>query len=88
MLLNIILYSLKCPFPCAVAEDVAILTSTMSFDAHVLQMYPPLLVGASLVLATPKGHLDPPYIARLMVEHQINEFIISVPTMVSVCNWL
>jgi len=99
---------------------VAILTSTFSFDAHVLQvrnysarvalgissfwrtetcfraalsslatpalrllqMFPPLTTGASLVVATPKGHLDPSYIVKLVLEHGVNEFIFSVPTMV------
>lgn len=64
------------------ADDVAILTSTMSFDAHVLQLFPTLMVGASLILASPKGHLDPGYIVELVIHHQITEFIFSVPTMV------
>jgi len=49
-----------------------------------MQMFPPLYVGAALVVPTPKGHLDAAYIARLVVEHTVTEFIFSVPTMVSV----
>jgi non-ribosomal peptide synthetase component F len=48
-----------------------------------MQLYPPLLVGARLILSTPKGHLDPPYIVKLLVQHQVTKFIFSVPTMVS-----
>jgi non-ribosomal peptide synthetase component F len=47
-----------------------------------MQLYPPLLVGARLILASPKGHLDPPYIVELLLQHEVNKFIISVPTMV------
>ena len=47
-----------------------------------LQMFPPLTVGASLVLAESKGHLDPSYIVNLLVQHNVNEFIFSVPTLV------
>jgi len=45
-------------------------------------MFPPLTVGASLVLAESKGHLDPSYIVNLLVQHNVNEFIFSVPTLV------
>ena len=50
-----------------------------------LQMFPPMLVGAALVVATPQGHLDPSYVVKLLIQHQVNEFIFSVPTMVSCC---
>ena len=34
-------------------------SNTISFDAHVLQLFPPLVVGATLIIAKPGGHLDP-----------------------------
>ena len=48
----------------------------------LLQLFPPLLVGASLVVAESRGHLDPSYIIGLVIQHQVTEFIFSVPTMV------
>jgi len=55
----------------------------MSCALRALQMFPPLTVGASLVLAESRGHLDPSYIVNLLVEHKVTEFIFSVPTLVS-----
>lgn len=64
------------------SEDVIIFSNTISFDAHVLQMFPPLTVGACLVIAKPKGHLDPAYILELMLKYQVTGFAFTVPTLV------
>jgi len=58
--------------------------NTINFDAHVLQMFPPLSVGASLVIATPLGHLDAAYIIDLMLSYQITGFLCTVPTLVRI----
>ena len=59
-----------------------LLLLSLWFSFSLLQMFPPLTVGASLVLAESKGHLDPSYIVNLLVQHSVNEFIFSVPTLV------
>jgi non-ribosomal peptide synthetase component F len=56
-------------------------SNTISFDAHVLQVFPPLTVGASLVIAKPEGHFDPPYMVDLILEQSITGFMFTVPTL-------
>ena len=56
-------------------------SNTISFDAHVLQVFPPLTVGASLVIAKPEGHFDPPYMVDLLLEQSITGFMFTVPTL-------
>jgi len=58
-------------------------SNTISFDAHVLQVFPPLTVGGCLVIAKPDGHFDPSYIVSLMLAHQVTTFGFTVPTLVS-----
>ncbi|KAI3432787.1 hypothetical protein D9Q98_010372 [Chlorella vulgaris] len=67
-------------FQCGI-DDVVLMTNTVSFDAHVLQLYPPLVVGAKLVLASPKGHLDPDYMADLICSTAATGLIFTVPTL-------
>jgi amino acid adenylation domain-containing protein len=62
-------------------EDVVLLTNTISFDAHVLQVFPPLVVGAKLVIASPRGHLDPDYMADLICSSAATGLIFTVPTL-------
>ena len=57
-------------------------SNTISFDAHVLQVFPPLTVGACLVIAKPEGHFDPRYIVDLILAHQVTGFMFTVPTIV------
>ena len=64
-------------------DDVILLTNTINFDVHVNQMFPPLTVGASLVIAKPDGHLDPSYIVDLIHSQQATGFMFTVPTLVS-----
>lgn len=86
-------------------------TNTISFDAHVLQVWfsaacgvlserhgamlrccllscalqimPTLWAGGALVIAKPQGHLDPGYVAELIVQHQVTSMIFTVPTLAS-----
>lgn len=46
-----------------------------------MQLYPPLVVGAKLVLASPKGHLDPDYMADLICSTAATGLIFTVPTL-------
>ena len=50
-------------------------------------MFPPLTVGAKLVITKPDGHLNPIYIVDMILSHQITGFLITVPTLVS-SKWL
>ena len=58
-------------------------SNTISFDAHVLQVFPPLTVGASLIVAKPEGHFDPSYMVDMILSHGITGFMFTVPTLVS-----
>lgn len=60
-------------------EDVIILTNTICFDVHALQIFAPLAVGAKLILAKPGGHTDGDYICSLIWEHRVTGFIFTVP---------
>lgn len=64
------------------SDDVIVLSNTISFDAHVLQVMPPLFLGATMVIARPKGHMDPDYMARLIIENSVTSMIFTVPTLV------
>jgi non-ribosomal peptide synthetase component F len=56
-------------------------TNTINFDVHVNQVFPPLTVGASLVIAKPEGHLDAKYVVDLMHSQQATGFMFTVPTL-------
>lgn len=43
----------------------------VSFDVSVWEMWAPLLVGATLVIAKPGGHRDPAYLHLLMAQERI-----------------
>ena len=57
-------------------------SNTISFDAHILQLMPPLTVGGKLVIAKPKGHMDPDYMADLIQSAGITSMVFTVPTLV------
>ena len=44
----------------------------------------PLTIGAKLIIAKPKGHLDPDYMADLITSEGVTNMLASVPTLVSV----
>jgi microcystin synthetase protein McyB len=62
-------------------EDVILLTNTICFDVHMLQIYSPLMVGATLVIAKQDGHLDGDYIASKIIEHSVTGLIFTVPSL-------
>jgi non-ribosomal peptide synthetase component F len=68
-------------FVLAGPKDVVIFNNTVNFDAHVMQVLPPLATGASLVVVKPKGHLDAGHIVDLVLAHTVTSFVVTVPTL-------
>ncbi|WP_159441556.1 condensation domain-containing protein [Gordonia westfalica] len=69
-------------FPIA-GDDVVLWKTPVSFDVSVWELFWPLMVGASVVVAEPGGHRDPWYVASV-----VERFGVSVchfvPSMLSV----
>ncbi|MFH5206847.1 amino acid adenylation domain-containing protein [Antrihabitans sp. NCIMB 15449] len=63
-------------------DDAVLQKTPVTFDASVREFWWPLLVGARLVLATPDGHQDPHYLARMIREHRITAMHF-VPSMLA-----
>jgi amino acid adenylation domain-containing protein len=53
-------------------NDRLLAVTTLSFDIAVLELYLPLTVGASLVLATRDDVMDGEVLMRMLAEHRIN----------------
>ncbi|MFI1018278.1 amino acid adenylation domain-containing protein [Streptomyces sp. NPDC020965] len=53
------------------AEDRMLLSTTVSFDASVPELFAPLQVGASVVVARPGGRRDPAYLADLIQRERV-----------------
>jgi amino acid adenylation domain-containing protein/FkbH-like protein len=53
------------------ASDKVLQKTPFSFDVSVWEFFWPLMCGAQLVIATPGGHRDPNYLARLIQEEGI-----------------
>ncbi|NKY57262.1 non-ribosomal peptide synthetase [Nocardia flavorosea] len=51
--------------------DTMLYRTPATFDASLLEIYLPLLVGARIVVARPNGHRDPYYQAELMADEQV-----------------
>ncbi|MGY2061484.1 AMP-binding protein, partial [Nocardia gipuzkoensis] len=51
--------------------DTVLYRTPPIFDASLLELYHPLLVGARIVLTRPNGHRDPQYQARLMRDERV-----------------
>ncbi|MBA4495178.1 AMP-binding protein [Paenactinomyces guangxiensis] len=65
-------------FPLGVDDKVLHKTS-FSFDASIWEIFAPLLAGAALVIAKPKGQLDPEYLIETIQQKQITVLQV-VPT--------
>jgi amino acid adenylation domain-containing protein len=63
--------------------DKVLQKTPFSFDVSVWEIFLPLMVGASLVLAEPNGHRDPNYLVKLIVQQQITT-VHFVPSMLQV----
>ncbi|MCX4093065.1 non-ribosomal peptide synthetase [Nocardia sp. alder85J] len=65
------------------AADVVLQKTPATFDVSVWELFWPLQVGASLVIARPDGHRDPVYLARVIAEYGVTTAHF-VPSMLSV----
>ena len=63
-------------------SDRMLLTTSVGFDVSVPELFWPLLVGSTLVIARPGGHRDPEYLTRLIQEQNISE-VNCVPSMLA-----
>ena len=58
-------------------------SNAIGFDAHILQSFPPLAAGSTLVIAKAGGHLDPDYIVSLWTAWDVTGMLVTVPVLVS-----
>jgi amino acid adenylation domain-containing protein len=65
------------------SQDRLILKSSLNFDASVWELFGPLLIGASVVVARPGGQQDAAYLVQEIASHHIT-IIHFVPSMLSV----
>jgi amino acid adenylation domain-containing protein len=63
--------------------DVVLQKTPFSFDVSVWEFLWPLMEGAKLVVARPRGHQDPDYLATLIEERQVTTLHF-VPSMLAV----
>jgi amino acid adenylation domain-containing protein len=63
--------------------DAVLQKTPYSFDVSVWEFFWPLMAGARLVVARPKGHLDTSYLTQLISEQQITT-VHFVPSMLRV----
>ncbi len=64
-------------------QDRVLQKTPFSFDVSVWEFFWPLLAGATLVVARPKGHQDTGYLAQVISEHAITTMHF-VPPMLAV----
>jgi non-ribosomal peptide synthetase component F len=64
-------------------SDVYLQKTATTFDVSLWGFFLPLSVGARLVVATPDGHRDPAYLARVIAQQQVTvtDFVPSMLTM-------
>lgn len=60
-------------------NDVIMLTNTICFDVHALQIFSPLMFGAKLVLVEPEGHVNGELVTSLWWRHKVTGMIFTVP---------
>jgi rhizoxin biosynthesis, polyketide synthase / nonribosomal peptide synthetase RhiB len=61
-------------------NDTSLLTITINFDPHLMQIVPCLVVGARLVIARPDGHTDTEYLSSLISRENVTH-IVSTPSL-------
>ena len=64
-------------------EDRVLQKTPFSFDVSVWEFFWPLLVGARLVVARPRGHMDSSYLVHSVVQHGITTMHF-VPSMLRI----
>ncbi|MGW4780901.1 non-ribosomal peptide synthetase [Streptomyces filamentosus] len=52
-------------------DDRVLIRTSFTFDVSVMEMFWPLLCGASLVFPHPQGHHDPAHLAEVITEHDV-----------------
>ncbi|AKS31661.1 non-ribosomal peptide synthetase [Mycolicibacterium goodii] len=65
------------------ADDRMLVKTPISFDTSVWEVFWPLSVGATLVVARPGGHREPAYLAATIVEQSVTA-VDFVPSMLEV----
>jgi amino acid adenylation domain-containing protein len=55
-------------------NDRIIHHTSCSFDGYLVELYWPLMVGATVVIASPRRHRDADYLAELISSHEITTF--------------
>nr|WP_256980682.1 non-ribosomal peptide synthase/polyketide synthase [Rhodococcus sp. 14-1411-2a] len=63
--------------------DVVLQKTPITFDVSVWELFWPLQIGATLVVAKPDGHRDPGYLVDVMAEHRVTTAHF-VPSLLSV----
>ena len=63
-------------------DDCILLKMPITFDAAALELIWPLIAGARVIVASPLGHLDPEYIARVILDEGVTTALF-VPSMLS-----
>jgi amino acid adenylation domain-containing protein len=76
------LHWMQTTFPLT-GNDRILQKHSFSFDVSVWELFGPLLAGAQLILAKPKGHLDTDYLVQVIAQHQIT-FIDLMPSMLQI----
>lgn len=61
-------------------SDTVLQKTPVSFDPSVWEIFGALTTGARLVLARPRGHADPAYLATIIAQHEVTMMNI-VPSM-------
>ncbi|MGP3709231.1 AMP-binding protein, partial [Gordonia paraffinivorans] len=72
---------MQAQYPLA-ASDVVVQKTPVTFDVSVWELFWPLQVGATLVIARPDGHRDPLYMADLIEAESVTTAHF-VPSMLS-----
>ncbi|CAF4192606.1 unnamed protein product, partial [Adineta steineri] len=52
------------------SQDQVLQVASCSWAMHLLEMFPPLLLGSTLILLRPGGNLDMIYFTRVLMEQQ------------------
>jgi non-ribosomal peptide synthetase component F len=68
--------------------DVAIQMAPCSFDVHVKECLGTLMLGSSLVLLHPQGHLDIDYLSTTIQQHNVTFFSVVPSPMAILSNYL
>jgi amino acid adenylation domain-containing protein len=63
-------------------DDSVLQKTAFSFDASVWEFFEPLLTGARVVMARPRGHLEAGYLVQTVARHEVTTLQL-VPTMLS-----